>query len=974
MSNPRVGIDQSGILWAPMLLLLVAAVVAVSSEPVRLPCIADTWIQSPPWARGAGGTPAAQGRGGEPELVLNGRNDFALLQFDFAGVRGKTIRSARLRVYRKPAPVPLAMVGLSTISGSAPWSERDATFMTSGARPWTYPGSDLTDVTFSLGGSLYDYVRPRDAGDGWWEIDVPVPIVTALATGDQFGLMLTDEKGQMRTRHSIGSRESPHPPSLLVEAAPPEGAPPGAVAARTIDGTPETARALGRTGLRPGSVILRFGGARAARYELRCSRQPITSASFGAADAVARWMMDPLAPKPAPLARANSLADEVTAIVEDLVPGQTYHFAARAIDAAGRAGPVTQLGSRRAYDRAFPELPAAAAAAVRERPAPTPRPVVWAAPELVKIDPRTGDLLEAAHYPDHRAANPVWNAADSTVTLRGARNEFVAFQIAVEGAPLDVTVAGPIFAECKLPPVLQSSGAISIFREWFVPDDKNTGPDRPWYADALIPWGTKAGPNGVPGQSVEVAFVDVYIPRDAAAGVHRGRLRVRDREIALQVEVLPFALPDDLGFVVDLNGYGGVNSGYGLQRGTPEYRRLLHSYHRLAHLNRGTLDILGYSHSGSVEPDQTPRLEGEGAATRVASWADFDAHFGPLLDGSAFAGLPRGRVPVTNIYLPFFENWPGDLRKSYKHNHYPVAKTVEEYRDVITRHALEAAPIEQSFPQEYQDRFSAVVRQFAEHFRERGWLRTKYQVYFNDKYYYKDPSQHPRPNGVSWWLLDEPNHRDDVRAISFFAWLTKRWLGDHKDVPIVLRTDISYIDFIRDLLAGQIDLDCTSGHFLSKNRYLMDHRDRFGRVYWNYASTNHPRETNTSMRAWCWRAWLGGADGIVPWNTIRGMEAWERAEPLTVFYVGQKFGADEPFPSLRLKAFRRGQQDMEYLLLLARKKGWDREAVTRAVAAAARLDVGIAQQSEEDAGAVTFRGASDREFEHLLDRVAAALK
>jgi hypothetical protein len=210
--------------------------------------------------------------------------------------------------------------------------------------------------------------------------------------------------------------------------------------------------------------------------------------------------------------------------------------------------------------------------------------------------------------------------------------------------------------------------------------------------------------------------------------------------------------------------------------------------------------------------------------------------------------------------------------------------------------------------------------------------------------------------------------------MSFFAWLTKRWLGDHKDVPILLRTDISYIDFIRDLLAGQIDLDCTSGHFLSKNRYLMDHRDRFGRVYWNYASTNHPRETNTSMRAWCWRAWLGGADGIVPWNTIRGMEAWDRAEPLTVFYVGRKFGVDEPFPSLRLKAFRRGQQDMEYLLLLARKKGWDREAVTRAIAAAAQLEVGIAQQSEEDAGAVTFRGAGDRDFERLLGRVAAALK
>ena len=527
--------------------------------------------------------------------------------------------------------------------------------------------------------------------------------------------------------------------------------------------------------------------------------------------------------------------------------------------------------------------------------------------------------------------------------------------------------------------MFEKTGALELFREWFVPDDKNTGPDRPWYPDALIPWGRVTASNDVPGQTVKVVFADVYIPHDAAPGVHRGAVRVRagsafEREIALNVDVLPFALPDDLSFVVDLNGYGGVNPGYDLRRGTPEYRKLLRSYHRLAHLNRGTLDILGYSHSGSVEPDQTPPLEGEGAATRVTSWADFDAHFGPLLDGSAFADLPRASVPVTNIYLPFFENWPGDLRKSYRYNNYPIARTVDEYRQVMTRHALEAAPIEESFPQEYQDRFSAVVKQFAEHFRARGWLRTQYMVYFNDKYYYKDPSQHPRPSGVSWWLLDEPNHRDDVRAISFFAWLTKRWLKDYTDVPIRLRTDISYIDFIRDLLAGQIDLDCTSGHFLSKNRYLMDHRDRFGRVYWNYASTNHPRETNVSMRAWCWRAWLGGADGIVPWNTIRGMEAWERAEPLTVFYVGSKFGASEPFPSLRLKAFRRGQQDIEYLMLLAKKKGWDRAAVAHAVARVAHLAGEITQQSEEDAGAVAFRNATDADLDQLRLRVAAALR
>ena len=330
-------------------------------------------------------------------------------------------------------------------------------------------------------------------------------------------------------------------------------------------------------------------------------------------------------------------------------------------------------------------------------------------------------------------------------------------------------------------------------------------------------------------------------------------------------------------------------------------------------------------------------------------------------------------MPVPIVYLALFENWPGDLRKTYQWNIPERPKTAAEYQQLIARHALASGPIEEGFPQDYQDRFSAVARQFAEHIRERDWKRTKYQIFFNDKYYYKDPTRSSGANGVSWWLLDEPNHHDDYRALSFFGWLGKRWLKDYPDVPMVFRTDISYVEFIRDQIADLIDIDCTSQHFFTKNRYLMDNRNRFGRTYWNYASTNHPRETNVGMRAWCWRAWVTGADAIVPWNTVRGMEAWDRAEPLTVFYVGKKFGLNEPFDCLRLKAFRRGEQDVEYMTLLARKKGWDREAVAHAVAKSLDLSQETRRQYEEDAGSIRFDGIADAQLDQLRGRVAAAL-
>jgi len=684
-------------------------------------------------------------------------------------------------------------------------------------------------------------------------------------------------------------------------------------------------------------------------------------------------MLDPLKPQSDPLPVSNSLRDEVDAVVEQLQPGRLCYFAARGVSATGQPGPVSPLGSIRAFARAWPSLPANSANA-NPAPAQAPGPVkVWAFSELHKVNPQTGALLEAG---------PIWT---SGVKLTGARNEFVAFQIAVESdtpvKDIAVTVAKPLFAECKLPAVFQKTGAVQLYREWMVPDDKDTSDTRPWYPDVLIPLAGSlslpAADNGVPRQRVQPVFVDIYIPHDAAPGVHHGSIEVRTgsllHTIPVDVDVLPFVLPDNLNFIVDLNAYGGVNSGYNIARGTPEYRDLLHAYHRVAHLNRANLDILGYSHSGSTEPDQTPPLTGDGAETKVASWRDWDAHYGPLLSGSACSNLPRAAVPVPIIYLPLFENWPGDLRKAYKWNIPEHPKALTEYQQLIARHALASGPIEEGFPSDYQDRFSAVARQFAEHFRERNWKQTQYQIFFNDKYYYKDSTRSSGVNGVSWWLLDELNHHADYRALSFFGWLGKRWLKDYADVPMVFRTDISYVEFIRDQIPNSIDIDCTSQHFFTKNRYLMDHRNRFGRTYWNYATTNHPRETNAGMRAWCWRAWVTGADAIVPWNTVRGMEAWDRAEPLTVFYVGKKFGLNEPFASLRLKAFRRGQQDVEYMVLLARKKGWDRDAVARAVLGVLDLSEKTRRQDEEDAGSVGFDRISDMQLDQLRLRVAAAL-
>ena len=75
-------------------------------------------------------------------------------------------------------------------------------------------------------------------------------------------------------------------------------------------------------------------------------------------------------------------------------------------------------------------------------------------------------------------------------------------------------------------------------------------------------------------------------------------------------------------------------------------------------------------------------------------------------------------------------------------------------------------------------------------------------------------------------------------------------------------------------------------------------------------------EANMQPVGWCLDAWTLGSDGVLPWQTVGSADSWKRADPLALFYPGRDPGA-APVPSLRLKAFLRGQQDVEYLTLLA---------------------------------------------------------
>ena len=103
----------------------------------------------------------------------------------------------------------------------------------------------------------------------------------------------------------------------------------------------------------------------------------------------------------------------------------------------------------------------------------------------------------------------------------------------------------------------------------------------------------------------------------------------------------------------------------------------------------------------AVQPER-PRSQ-EGCAPRLgrpsgSTGPTWDRRFGPLLDGSAFADLPRKGVPVECFYLPLHENWPSPMEGNYNGGYWA----------------------DQAFPESYRRAFVSASRQIAEHFRDRA--------------------------------------------------------------------------------------------------------------------------------------------------------------------------------------------------------------------------------------------------------------
>jgi hypothetical protein len=927
---------------------------AVNADTVHLKCTADTNVSSYATEQGLN-------YGKSSRIRLKGIEMIGLFQFDSKPIEGWTIHKATLYLRYAGSDRKLRTLGISTIS--APWSEGtgsaeakpgETCFLGNGPERWAGPQTDFTDVSFTAGNTIAAYADITSHTDDWISVPVEPRLVQAMVAGATYGIAVSDEKGQTRANNDIYSREqNGSEPYLVVEGAKLAPKPPQGMAAPVL--APDAKHADFQHGAVTVAITPPTG---VFSYEI--------VAHYGARDLAD---VREVSRATIPFATPGRMQ---TFCIAGLPPSVQVQLQVTAVGADGSRGATLTANGNASPAKIEPV--ALKRFSGHRSPTPTGRldnsralfRRAWACSETDKVNPETGNiegLPEVAKW-----TNSVWDG--EAIRLTSARNEILGYQIIVENPVHDqpvngITVETPGAFEGPKGSVLKHN--TETYRMWYVHKGG-------WHPEACIPlngpFNIPSVDNGIPHQNNQSIFVEMRIPADTTPGEYVGVIHVNGPSFSvplpIDITISSLILPDTLSFDISLNTYGTFGGLFGLNDNTPEYRAIERDFHRMAYAHRSTLAPLGYSHTGNITTNYAPPLEGVGAAMHVTDWTNWDRQFGAYLDGSAFADLGRHGAPISHLYLPFHEAWPVDIRR-----HYSYEQTVMDYPAMIVEHAMKAEPIEHATDQELRDGFKSVAAQFAAHFREKGWTHTMFQFYQNDKNYYKDPKEGGR--GTSWWLLDEPNHRDDWLVLGFFNRLFEQGIGKSPGVNLVMREDISRPQWQRDYFDGLVDLMCVSGELFTKGPRLREMQEKLGVKFWNYGTANSVDRPNTEEEAWAIRAWLAGADAIVPWQSIGADKNFDVAEDTALLLPGTRFGVHGPIASLRLKALRRAQQDVEYLVLLAKAKGWDREQVGAALRDILSLKLTTVKADDNDAGSYQFSATRADDFSAMRRAIGEAL-
>ncbi len=511
---------------------------------------------------------------------------------------------------------------------------------------------------------------------------------------------------------------------------------------------------------------------------------------------------------------------------------------------------------------------------------------------------------------------------DGPLRLNAARNETIAFQLLIQNRRNDK----PQSLELSVSDLrsdtatLDSGESVEIFQAWYHYVDEggySWGPksevlDWPeFYPDALVP--RQAPCNGknrrlferiaVPAErrGLQALWVDIYIPRDQAAGSYAGQITAsleggERLEIPIQLQIWPPVLPDKPSFDAVGEVYRAYRQeGVGVDFSTDGWRRMAHCYQILAHRHR------------MVFIERSPAMDID------SDWAAYDRIYQPILDGTLFNAKNGYTGPGENTAVSVWRTpWPQD---------YDV-----ELKSTIDDGQLKG--------------YQALAAEWSDHAREMGWENTDFFAYIFDEVDGPDRSDKMSVARKNYLTMAHQQMNKVQQALDAGS-------GD-KSIDLIWTSHSNPIDWlgIDGLdLAGIIRLWAPNAHAASP--LFLSRRRQLGEKIWFYHS-GHPavgvhsiNASGIEMRTWGVISARYGFDGQLMWAVNLGNDEKPFARPSykddddrfgngVMVYPGNKLdkigfpASPGPIPSMRLKSWRRGLQDAE-LALLAAKAGKEAE-------------------------------------------------
>jgi len=979
----RLGGRRVVLIATILLLCAVGTRGRVEAETLRFPAIRDLYVSS------ASGEEEGN-NGASPRLKVKGYQEFSLLDFDVASLRGRRIKEAKIGV-KLASEERLHQVTVGSIV--VPWNEGDGTSYakTPGASsfrwranpsvPWSDAldndvYSDITSVTFGEGGTFWACGEASQPVDGWQTIPVDPRLVAARAVGISTGFVFFDDVGTELIRRGTDGEEVEIRlfPNRFFYSRDQNSASTPYLEVVVDEEVGEKEKKSERIAA-PSKLLAQTDGLPWGEVEISWTASSASERRIIGFQAQIDGVDVPQSLIPAPKINGYSTPSErYVARLSNLglQPGKTKKLELVAVDELGkRSAPATLRFDVSNYKPSdWNDL-----VAVKEEEASKRKTSskVKQASNLNALLPKlagskvavlnefdkiteSGELIPTRSE-GYKTSNAIWNARERRIDLAAARGEFVGFQIAFDGDARKVSAAlrwGSVVNDSKTRGSVnddnQKKRAITAPRATFYRLSR-VETARGKIGDPAIPIATsEISVNG----GCDAIYCELYVPKDADVGERRGTLRLAANgetlDLKIHLNVWNFVIPNELSFLPEMNCYS-------LPANELEY-------YKMAQLHRTYINRVPYSHRGTVGDGLAPKYD---AATRSFDWRDWDRRFGSLFDGSAFADSPRGATPIEAFYLPFFENFPANIFEEYDEN---------------------VRPVDAAFSEDYKKSLRAALTAAAEHFSESGWDSSRFLFYLNNKMDYK---RNGWSRASSPWLLDEPASFQDFTALRFFASQLRLALEDFDDAtesnksrkmenasskkrPILFRADISRPQWSRDSLDGLLDVNVVGGDVFRRYNYrVTERRNRFDELVYAYGTTAAPESNGWQPVAWALDAWSLGADGIVPWQTIGNDESWKKGDELSLFYPATEESGGKVVASIRLKAYRRGQQDVEYLTALCNATGRPRWDVARALRKRLTLEARSTFRYAEDAGTQDYPSFSSDEWERMRREIGAFL-